>query len=180
MNYHINLKEQKLVRQCLGNDRVAQRQLFIQYKDAMYTILCRMLNNEAEAADALQETFIKVFQNLSSFRFESTLGAWIKIITIRTAIAKQKKQLHVQTSDIQDLKDNEAVVWPDGLTGQALESAIAQLPPGYRNVFLLVEVEGYAHKEVAEMVGISEGTSKSQLFHSKKMLRKLLDEYRYE
>ena len=146
----------------------------------MYTILFRMLNDESEASDALQETFVAVFRGLDAFRFQSALGAWIKTIAIRTGIAHQKKQRSLYHTSVNDLRENEPIVWPDNLTAETLDRAMSKLPPGYRTVFLLVEVEGYTHKEVAEMLGISDGTSKSQLYHAKRFLQNELKDYRYD
>jgi len=146
----------------------------------MYTILYRILNDKEEAADALQETFISVFRGLEKFRFQSTLGAWIKTIAVRNGIARQKKQIKLYEAGLESLKDEEPVIWPDGLTAETLERAIAALPDGYRTSFVLIEVEGYTHKEVAKMLDKSEGTSKSQLFHAKKALQKMLKAYQFE
>lgn len=168
-------KNSKLVAACIQHDRKAQEQLYDTYKVAMYTILVRMLNDEADAADALQDAFIQIFKNLKRFEGKSTLGAWIKTIVVRTGIAKLKKQTRVIELETSIHKaDSEVIVWDENLTGEYLAKAIQQLPNGYRTVFLLIEVEGYSHKEVSNLVGISEGTSKSQLFKAKKMLKTLL------
>lgn len=179
MSYPISTDERELIDQCLNKDRIAQHRLYMKYKDAMFTILFRILNDREEAADALQDTFIAVFKGLGQFKSQSTLGAWIKTITIRTGIAKQKKLIRLHIDGLENLQDKEPVVWPDGLTSEALEKAIATLPYGYRTSFLLIEVEGYTHKEVAAMLNKSEGTSKSQLFHAKKALQKILKDYRF-
>ncbi len=180
MSYSLSPNDQELVEQCLGNDRVAQHQLFEKYKDAMYTILVRMLNDESAATDALQETFIAVFKSLPSFRKESTLGAWIKTIAVRAGIAQQRKSPPEPHLDVTALDETEPIVWSDELTSEALEKAIADLPTGYRTSFILIEIEGYSHKEVASMMNISEGTSKSQLYHAKRSLQKTLKDYRYQ
>jgi len=179
LSYPVPQEEKELVEQCLENNRVAQRQLFLKYKDAMYTILLRMLNDQDEATDALQETFIAVFKSLKSYKFESTLGAWVKTIAVRMGIGKQRKRSKLYVEPIDQIAD-EPVVWPDDMTSEVLESAIARLSDGYRTIFLLIEVEGYTHKETAQMLCISEGTSKSQLYHAKKLLQKFLEGYQYE
>ena len=158
---------------------MAQRELFMKYKDAMYTTLIRMLNEEDEATDALQETFVSVFKGLESFKHQSTLGAWIKTIAVRTGLAHQRKQRYLHEENLDSLGQNEPIVWPENLTSEVLSRAIAELPPGYRTIFLLTEVEGYTHREVAEMTGVNEGTSKSQLYHAKRTLQKSLQDYRY-
>ncbi|PSR57217.1 RNA polymerase subunit sigma-24 [Adhaeribacter arboris] len=139
----------------------------------MYTILFRMLNNEEEAADALQEGFLEVFRSLSSFKAQSSLGAWIKTIVVRAGLKKQRKTLFLEPLEEQ-VAFRSPIEWDQNLTGEYLDKAIRQLPDGYRNVFLLVEVEGYTHREVADLLNIAEGTSKSQLFQAKKLLQRLL------
>jgi RNA polymerase sigma-70 factor (ECF subfamily) len=169
--------EIELVEGCIRNDRKAQKKLYYKYCNAMYTIALRILKNEDDADDALQEAFIQVFKDINTFRRESTIGAWIKTIVIRSALRKLKKNVFIE-----EINDNTLNI-PDqqscALTGEYIEKTILSLPPGYRTVFLLIEVEGYSHKEVAEMLKISEGTSKSQLFYAKRHLRALLKELVY-
>jgi RNA polymerase sigma-70 factor (ECF subfamily) len=165
--------ELELLDGCMQHDRNAQRALYNKYKDAMYTLLVRMFNDEEDAADALQEAFIEVFRSLKNYRGASSLGAWIKTIVIRSALCKQKTIRPFEPMS-EFIQDHQPIVWDVNLTGEYLEKAIQKLPAGYRNVFLLVEVEGYTHREVAKILGIAEGTAKSQLFQAKKMLQRLL------
>jgi len=172
MTFTISDTESALVDACLKNDRLAQKALYNRYKDAMYTIAYRITNDFDLAQDVLQDAFIQIFKSLDKFRKESTIGAWIKIIVVRTALKAVKKQPHF--SPIEDHiigHKHQYVDWGDYLDSEYLEKAIQNLPAGYRSVFVLIEVEGYPHKEVAKMLNISEGTSKSQLFHAKKKLR---------
>ncbi len=169
----IRMTETELIEGCLANDRLAQRELYQRYKDAMYTLAYRVMNEGELANDVLQEGFVKVFRNLHKFRRESTLGAWIKTIIVRTALSKVKRQPRFE--EIQDHHRSGYVDWGTRLDTEYLERAIGNLPEGYRMVFVLVEVEGYTHKEVAQLLGISVGTSKSQLFYAKKKLRELIN-----
>lgn len=162
--------EERLIRGCLAQDRAWQRQLFESYKNAMYTTVYRMLNDEDQAHDALQEGFIEVFRDLKRFRGQGSLGSWIKTIMVRKALRKIKIEQRYEPLDPEQACPD-AISWPDPLSGEALDQAIRALSPGYRAVFTLVEVEGYRHQEVASMLGISEGTSKSQLNRAKKLLR---------
>ncbi len=164
--------ESQLVSGCLKNDRNSQRRLFERYKDAMYTIVYRMIRNEDLACDALQEGFIKVFTGLPGYKFQSTLGAWIKTIMVRSAIRVLEKRMLL--ADYETEFSDELIEWTDGLTGEMLDKAIESLSPGYRSVFVLIEVEGYTHQEVSEMLNISVGTSKSQLSRAKVLLQKKL------
>jgi len=172
MSFTISDTESSLVEGCLQNDRLAQKALYNRYKDAMYTVAYRISNDFDLAQDILQDAFIQIFKGLKNFRKESTIGAWIKVIVVRTALKAVKKQPHF--SPIEDHiigHQNEYVDWGNYLDSEYLEKAIQELPAGYRSVFVLIEIEGYQHKEVAKMLNISEGTSKSQLYHAKKKLR---------
>lgn len=142
----------------------------MKYCDAMYSTAYRITGSKESASDVLQEAFIKVFKNLGSFRMESSLGAWIKTIVVRTALKEVNTE--PQHNYPFPVDDNLLVEMPAVFNGEVLEKAILSLPDGYRTVFLLVMVEGYAHREVAEMLHISEGTSKSQLYYAKRALQK--------
>jgi RNA polymerase sigma-70 factor (ECF subfamily) len=169
MKISIPNQEEVLIRRCLNKDRISQKQLYDKYKDAMYTIAFRILRNEDLACDALQEGFVKVFTKLENFRFESTLGAWIKTIIVRSSTRILDKE--IRKPEYEGNIIDEVFTWDDSLTGEVLDMAIANLSPGYRAVFLLIEVEGYSHKEVAEMLNISIGTSNSQLSSAKVILK---------
>jgi len=135
-----------------------------------------MLNDTEEATDALQEAFITVFSAIATYNSRSSIGAWIKTITIRKGVELQRKRSKLPTVRM-DVVEEGPVVWPEHMNAESLEWALSKLTPGYRTVFLLIEVEGYTHKEVARMLEISAGTSKSQLYHAKKALQKLLEGY---
>jgi len=134
----------------------------------MFNTALRIVKDEETCYDVVQEAFILVFNNLEQFRFESTIGAWIKTIVVRQAIHKIRPEVTAGTT----IQNYDAIVWPEDLSGEYLHKAILELPDGYRTVFTMVEIEGYSHREVAEMMQISEGTSKSQLYHAKRMLQK--------
>jgi RNA polymerase sigma factor (sigma-70 family) len=169
----LRMTEAELIKACLANDRLAQRDMYERYSKAMYTIAYRITGEFESANDVLQEAFVKVFRALPRFRQESTLGAWIKTIVVRTALTHIKKQKYTEPLDYR--AEQQTVNWGTRLDVEYLEKAIKALPDGYRAVFVLIEVEGYAHKEVAEMLDISVGTSKSQLFYAKKRLRETIE-----
>ena len=166
--------ERELVLGCTRSDRIAQRDLYHKYCDAMFTIAYRIVNNRDDAHDALQDAFIQVFRDIGQYRFDSTLGAWIKTIVVRTSLRQLSKNRNLAFADMDDVKSDEMILIPDTLDSEYLEKVILSLPDGYRTVFLLTEVEGYTHDETAKMLGISTGTSKSQLHHAKKMLKNRL------
>jgi RNA polymerase sigma-70 factor (ECF subfamily) len=161
-----------LIVRCRKGDRAAQKQLFDTYKKAMFTKAYRIVNDPDHAHDVLQEAFLEVFKDIGQFRGSSTIGAWIKTIVIRKALYKQKIELRYES--ISEAAHDEPVEWEDTLTGEQLHKAIQALPDGYRAVFTLIEIEGYSHQEVSTLLAISEGTSKSQLYHAKKLLQKML------
>ncbi len=140
----------------------------------MFTIAYRIVSNRDDAHDALQDAFIQVFRDIAQYRFDSTLGAWIKTIVVRTSLKQLSKNRKLAFADLDETKSNEMILIPDTLNSEYLEKIILSLPDGYRTVFLLTEVEGYSHEETAKMLGISTGTSKSQLHHAKKMLKNRL------
>ncbi len=178
MTTHIGMTETELVQSCLQDNRLAQKNLYEKYKKAMYTLAYRITGDFETADDVLQEAFLKVFRGLPSFRGESTLGAWIKTIVVRTAYSKLRKN-EPFFEPIENVQLPAQVDWGHYLDAEYLEKAIRSLPEGYRTVFVLIEVEGYAHKEVGQMLGISEGTSKSQLFYAKRRLREVLTKQGY-
>lgn len=139
----------------------------------MFSTAYRITNDYDNANDALQDAFVAVFRSLNQFTFQSTLGAWIKTIVVRNAIRKQ--QLESRFIGIDETIHDQPIPLPEGLTGAELNAVIRTLPDGARTVFLLIEVEGYAHKEVAEMLSIAEGTSKSQLNYARRILRQRLN-----
>ncbi len=149
--------------------------MYDRYCDAMFTIAFRIINDYDNANDALQEAFIQVFRDIKQFKGNSTLGAWIKTIVVRTSIKKFRKEDVFTQLEIHH--NGETISWPEEMQGADLEKAILALADGCRTIFLLIEVEGYKHKEVADMLNISEGTSKSQLHYAKKQLQILLKDY---
>jgi RNA polymerase sigma-70 factor (ECF subfamily) len=172
MAFNTRFTEQEIVEGCLKNNRLSQKQLYDKYKNGMYTVVFRILRNESLSCDAVQEGFIQVFLNLKNYRFESSLGSWIKTIMIRNALKILKKEM--QFDELGNKELNIPITWDENLTGETLDKAISKLSPGYRFVFLMIEVEGYSHREVAEMLNIAEGTSKSQLSRSKAVLQNYL------
>ena len=171
--YRLNKEEQAILAGSLNQDPRAQKALYDRYKDAMFTLAFRITGDRDLAADVLQEAFIGVFKGLHNFQQRSTLGAWIRSIVVRTAYKVIRKERPMQSLDQVPLEQE--LDWGDFLEAEYLEQAIQALPDGYRMVFILIEIEGYTHKEVAQLMNISPGTSKSQLYYAKRWLRKRLE-----
>jgi len=163
--------EAELITGCLLHDRISQRLLYDRYKNAMYTLAYRITGDYDAANDVLQDAFMEVFKHLDQFRGDATLGAWIKQIVIRKST---KKKSIVIWQNI-DEEQEESIDWGEVEINVAhLQTAILSLSDGFRTVFVLAEIEGYTHREIGVMLSISEGTSKSQLFHAKRKLRSML------
>jgi RNA polymerase sigma factor (sigma-70 family) len=164
------MTESELIDACIQNNRFAQRNLYDRYKRAMYTLAYRLTGDFDNANDVLQDAFLAVFKDLASFRKDASLGAWIKTIVARKAYKRFKKVIFLEYAE--NVPEQET--WDETLNSEYLEKAILSLPEGFRTVFVMIEIEGFTHKEVATLLSISEGTSKSQLFHAKKRLREIL------
>ena len=162
----------------MKGDVRAQYQLYTLYSKAMYNICHRMTGHQEEAEDMLQESFTYAFSKLGSFRFESSFGAWLKRIVVNTCINHLKKRkVDLVYTDQQndpvpddDRVDYEAI----NFKVESVMKAVDQLPEGYRIIFSLYLLEGYDHKEIAEIAGISESTSKSQFLRAKQKIKELL------
>ncbi len=165
------MSESELITGCEAGNGIAQRVLYDRYKTAMYTLAYRLTGDFDDANDVLQDTFLEVFKKIGQFRQEATLGAWIKAILVRKAKRKFKEPKNWVLMD--ELPSDARVEdWlSESIGAEALERHILTLPEGARTVFCLIEIEGYAHAEVAQMLGVSEGTSKSQLSYAKKKLK---------
>lgn len=166
-----------LVEGCKNCDRRSQKLLYDQYSKAMYNICCRMLNNRTEAEDLLQDTFMDVYKNIDRFEYQSTIGAWIKRITINNCINFLKKRRldlkeMTETTDCADTMIDESEY--DQYSVNKIMKGMTQLPEGYRVVLNLFLLEGYDHQEISEILGISVGTSKSQLNRAKSKLRSIV------
>ncbi|MEK6780649.1 MAG: RNA polymerase sigma factor [Bacteroidota bacterium] len=178
------LSEQELIKGCSKEDRASQKALYERYCRKMMAICLRYARSTQEAEDILQEGFIKIFNSIKSFRAESKLETWITRIMINTSLNSLRQKLYVLPMvDVNDIQIPEA----DGVNLSdfnlsELISIVQSLPDGCRIVFNLFAIEGYGHKEIAEMLSISEGTSKSQYNRAKHLLRSKLmqEEGRYE
>ena len=168
-----------IVEACLLGDRNAQFKLYNLYARAMYNTCLRMVNNADTAQDVLQNAFCDVFQNLESFRFESSIGTWIKRIVINNCLNHIKKRklyfqelndtIH-QVADVDETEDTSFTRY----NVERVRKAVDILPEGYRVVLTLYAFEGYDHEEIASILDITESTSKSQYLRAKNKLKSLL------
>jgi RNA polymerase sigma-70 factor (ECF subfamily) len=165
--------EGDLIEDCIKDNRVAQKALYERYCRKMMVVCQRYAKSTQEAEDILQDGFIKVFANLNSFRRESRLETWMTRIMINTALNNQRQKLYLLPMvdvEIIDLRE-EVQVSLAGIHLNDLIAIVQSLPDGCRLVFNLFAIEGYSHKEIAAMLSISEGTSKSQYNRAKNLLK---------
>lgn len=171
---------QGIIDRCKEGDRNAQKELYHLYFRAMFNTAQRITNDEDDAADVLQDSFISAFRNLGQYRGESSFGAWLKRIVINKSLNLIRKRQNMMDVDKMDMSDEPFYEWEDvpdhSMTVKGIQSAIGMLPDGFRNVLTLYLFEGYDHKEIGEILGISESTSKSQYNRAKKKIRAYLQE----
>jgi RNA polymerase sigma factor (sigma-70 family) len=172
------MEDKELIEGCRNGHLKAQKLLYDRFSRPMYLICLRFSKNEEDAQDILQDAFIKVFKYIKDFREESTLYYWIKRIVINTAINYQRSQLFLHAAN--DLKGAEHVsAFEDAVSNynyEELLKLLQSLPDGCRIIFNLFAIEGFKHKEIAEKLGISEGTSKSQFNRAKTLLKEMIAE----
>jgi len=172
------ISETELVRRSLAGEEQAQRQLYGRYVGAMFHTVLRLTANRSDAEDVTQEVFVKVFEKLDSFRGESTLGAWIKRIAVNTALNFLRQANRLQTVALEsqvpppDEPEVDEAAWSHDI--RRIHEAIGGLPDGCRAVFCLHLLEGYRHQDVAQALGITESTSKTQYMRARRLLREKL------
>ncbi len=156
-----------------------QEELYRRFSPKMYAVCLRYASNAEEAEDILQEGFIKVFKKLTSFRGDGSFEGWIRRIFVNTAIEHFRRRRYLQpvTEKEENSIEGKYLSVLDELAEKDILALIRQLSPGYRTVFNMYVIEGYSHKEIGEMLGISEGTSKSQLSRAKVILQELVREF---
>lgn len=175
----IKYTDQELVEGVLKGSAVHQSALYHQYQVPMFRVLLRFAKDRAEAEDMLQDGFVRVFRDLVQFRSEGALGGWIRRIMVNTALSQLRKQKDFlkETSDFTPFENifRTDEDFASSLDAETLTKNLQKLPPGYRAVFNLYAIDGYSHDEIAEQLGITVGTSKSQLFKARDFLKKTID-----
>ena len=174
----------ELIDACLQNDRIAQYKLYNLYSKAMLNVAFRICNDVEQAEDLLQESFVSAFKNLHSFKGTASFGSWLKRIVINTCLNfLRAKKLEIEelleNSDYYEEEDNVDFEEKELLVDK-IKEGIMQLPTGYRLVISLYLLEGYDHKEIAEVLDISVSTSKSQYNRAKTKLKEILSVEGYD
>ncbi len=169
-------KHADLVNECRKGSRKAQFEIYKLYATAMYNVALRIVNDDAEAEDVLQEAFLDVFNRVADFRQETTFGLWLKQIVINRSInyLRKRKMETISVDEVDVLEEQEPDFEETHLKVEAIKSAMAQLPDGYRVVLSLYLFEGYDHEEIAHILKITENTSRTQYMRAKRKLNSLL------
>ncbi|MEO9802506.1 MAG: RNA polymerase sigma factor [Reichenbachiella sp.] len=169
----MEINEKELIKGCIKGDRHAQEELYLQFSRSMYAICLRYTKAQQEAEDVLQESFIKVFKQIGNYKGDAPLVFWIKKIVINTALNAQRSKLYLYPMvDVQDLKESSGQEREVAdYTMEELMTMVRALPASSQVIFNLYAIEGYKHHEIAEMLEISVGTSKSQYSRAKFLLK---------
>jgi RNA polymerase sigma factor (sigma-70 family) len=175
------LSEDELIEGCRTGTRAFQKALYDRYCRKMLVVCLRYSKTTAEAEDIVQEGFVKIFQGIKDFRKEAKLETWITRVMINTALNVHRKKLYLYPMvDVADIVLQQEEMSISGIHVSQLLEMIQSLPHGCQIVFNLFAIEGYSHKEIADMLSISEGTSKSQFARARSLLQaKLLKESTY-
>jgi len=173
------MSEKELIIGCQQNDSKSQTAFYHKYKGRLMGVCRRYARNTAEAEDILQEAFIKIFKNIAEIRNPEAILAWLRKIVTNTAINYYRtKTIYQQTTDYEVITHSNDEYWQlmAHLSTEEITRLINALPDGYRMVFNLYVIDGYDHAEIAQMLDISENTSRSQLFKAREVLKKKLKE----
>ena len=186
------LAEADAIRQAQQGDAAAFEHIYRLHSRRVYALCLRMVGNTAEAEDLTQEAFLQLFRKIQTFRGESAFSTWLHRLAVNVVLMRLRKKGLPEVSLEEETEPDEETGGPrrdvgapdpalvGGIDRVHLERAIAQLPPGYKLVFLLHDVQGYEHNEIAEIMGCSIGNSKSQLHKARMRLRELLQEAQRE
>jgi RNA polymerase sigma factor (sigma-70 family) len=173
------ISDSDLIEGCMRGERKMQQELYQRFASKMYGVCLRYAGSAEEAEDVLQEGFIKVFNKIGSFRGDGSFEGWIRRIFVNTAIEHYRKKIYLQpiTEYEEDTMEGKYLSVLDKMEEKDIIQLVQQLSPGYRTVFNMYVIEGYSHKQIAEALGISEGTSKSQLSRAKQILQDMVKQF---
>ena len=173
------MSDQQIIELCAGHDRKAQQELYDRYSRLLLGVCLRYATDKAEAEDILQESFLKIFNSIKEYAGSGSFIGWLRKIAVNTAITHYHKNLkfryHVEIEEFVSMETGVMSFEEDFFTPDELYRVLNELPTGYRMVFNLYAVEGYKHKEIAEILGIDTNTSKSQYSRAKAVIREKLE-----
>lgn len=172
---HLHQEEQNLIGLAAQNNRHAQQQIYTRFSPKMLSVCRQYIKDIHQAEDVMITAFMKVFVNLKNFESKGSFEGWIRRIMVNESISFIRAQKKVSFLEDEYYKEEGFNNIESNLSVDDIQNLIDNLPEGYKMIFNLYAIEGYKHKEIAEMLGINEGTSKSQLSHARKMLQDLIN-----
>jgi RNA polymerase sigma-70 factor (ECF subfamily) len=182
-NQSMRMTETDLIKACVSKNPRAQRILYDRYSAKLMTVCRRYCSSTEEAEDAFQEGFVKIFNKISEYKYEGSFDGWLRKVMVNTVIDMMRRnKKHAYHEDVTDLPNIVANAHSplDAMSANELMELLKTLPDGYRTVFNLFAIEGYSHKEIAEMLGIGESTSKSQFLRARAYIQKKLIEIKFK
>jgi len=179
----MNLTEEEIIEGCIRKRRRAQKALYEKYHRRMLGICVRYCTTKAEAEDVMVDGFMNIYSKIKTFTGQGSFEGWMRRVMVNTAIDNYRKnKTHLNDEDLEKVADklSHEPVFYETITAEEILKLVKQLPSGYQIVFNLYAIEGYTHLEIGQMLGISENTSKTQLFKARKMLQKMLQQTQTE
>ncbi|MBC9794574.1 sigma-70 family RNA polymerase sigma factor [Sinomicrobium weinanense] len=167
---------EELINRCKDRDRKAQEQLYRLFNGKLYSICLKYSRNQTEAEDNLQDSFMAIFNKIGQYRFKGSFEGWVRRVTVNTVLQKYRKEkvFNIVSEEIED--EVEVEIEDEDISLDYLLSIIQKLPDKYRLTFNLYVMDGYSHKEISEMLGVTEGTSKSNLSRARTILKTYIEE----
>ena len=169
------MSEEELIKACIAGNQRACRELYELHKNWLYAICLRYHQNQSDAQDSLQESFILIYKNLSSYEGKGSFKGWMRKVTVRSILSSFRKKNKIMESVFESQSEPVDVSMLQSLDKEELTFLIERLPTGRKQIFVAHAIDGFSHKEIAEALSISEGTSKSQFFHARRELREALE-----
>jgi RNA polymerase sigma factor (sigma-70 family) len=167
----------ELIIQCKKQDATAQGELYKRYSGTLFSICLKYSPNYVEAEDNLQDSFLTIFKRIGQYEGKGSFEGWIKRITVNTALQKYRKKRDFEINNEEQIEDADIEVETDDVPLDFLLKIVQELPDRYRLVFSMYVLDGYTHKEIGELLGISDGTSKSNLARGRAILKAKIDDY---
>lgn len=167
-----------LIEKCKRNDAKAQGELYKLYANKLFTLCLKYSRNKAEAEDNLQDAFLTIFKKIGQFKYKGAFEGWIKRITVNTALQRYREKSVLNIVDESRIEDTTIEIDDDDVSLDFLLNCVQQLPDRYRLVFNLYALDDYSHKEIAELLDISVGTSKSNLSRARMILKENVEKYK--
>lgn len=169
---------EQLIHNCKNNDRDAQAKLYREYAKKLYATSLKYSRNKVEAEDNLQDSFMVIFEKIGQYNFKGSFEGWLRRITVNTVLQKYRGKGVFEVVNERVLKDEPVSVYEEDISIDYLLGIVQELPDRYRLVFNLYVLDDYSHQEIAEMLGISQGTSKSNLARARMILKNKVESFK--